>query len=86
MGFNIIFVDEFKVSNYTHLNYNWCKRGSYCGIPVPGFWKPYCAISAVSKDRLVKLTLPITNVKSSVFCVYMEELVAQLQREDPNDF
>ena len=37
IGFIIIFVDEFKISQNTHANYNWCLRGTYPGLPLAGY-------------------------------------------------
>lgn len=57
LGFTVIFIDEFKCTNYMHHNYNWCPRGSYSGVPLEKTWKSLCCIAAVSSTRLVKLSI-----------------------------
>ena len=74
LRFTIVFVDEFTISNYTHANYNWCRRGTYPGLPLAGFQASYSCIAAVTKSQLLKLSLSKTHNNSSTFCDFMEEL------------
>ena len=85
MGFNIIFVDEFKISNYTHSNYNWVQKGDYCGVPIAGFQEYFCCIAAVSKCSLITLQTTKSNTNSTVFSLFVEQLIAKLRQEHPQN-
>ena len=55
LQFDFVFVDEFTVKHSTHVNYNWVRRGTVCGIPLAGKWESISCIAAVSRRGLVKL-------------------------------
>ena len=49
----VVFVDEFRISNYTHKNYGWQKSGTHTGLPLAGYQQSYNCIAAVTEKRLV---------------------------------
>ena len=79
LGVDIVFVDEFKVSHYTHAAYNWTKSGTYPGLPLAGFQRSFSCIAAVTKDSLLKISLAQTNNNSRTFCEFMVELLGEIR-------
>ena len=78
LDFLIVFVDEFTVNNTTHRNYNWAKPGESPGVPLDRYWKSHSCIAAVTRDKLISLSISNSTTNSDTFCAYLERLKLHL--------
>ena len=82
LGFCLVFLDEFTVNNKTHSNYNWAQPGLNPGVPVRSFWRSFSCFAAVTRARLVSLSIKTGNTDSRKFCDYLDLLLLELKKEE----